>query len=349
MINKSNITFYLDKFSSGQLTDLEVDLLLTFIEAQGLPEDLSSDSDNVLDPNFKQSLRKSDPAFPVEFNLAGEKSEDLFLVAAIENQLNKSENIYFNNKRASDPSFEANYQAYKKTVLPIESHFFFGKNKLKKKSPLKILKPVYWTSVAATLLLLVWLTNETEGPVNTYSSENKNNIPKISTKKIAFTKANDKNNDFQNKKPHVNQSNLYSDYRDTCKKFNIQKPVIEVSSVELIPDSTVIERNYKESQIQNETAEYNYKANNTLPLIQESEISNNKHIESLTFGQYVTRQMNKVLFKKQKADKQDKYNVMTAVLKRTFNIDVKLKRTSGNEEKLTVTSLSIGKFKYEHN
>ena len=349
MINKSNITFYLDKFSSGQLTDLEVDLVLTLIEEQGLSEDLSSDSENVLDQNFKQSLRKSDPAFPVEFNLAGEKSEDLFLVAAIENQLTESENIYFNNKRASDPSFEANYQAYKKTVLPIESHFFFGKNKLKKKSGLKLLKPVYWTSIAASLLLFIWLTNETEDPVNTYSSENKNKTLKINTKKTVFTKANDKNNDFQNKKPFSNQSNLYSDYRDTCKKFNIQKPILVVSRVELKPDSVVFERNYVESKIQNETAEYKNKVNNTLPLLQESEISNNKQKEILTFGQYVTQQINKVLFKKQKADKQDKYNVMTAVLKRTFNIDVKLKRTPGKEEKIIVTSLSIGKFKYQHN
>jgi hypothetical protein len=83
--------------------------------------------------------------------------------------------------------------------------------------------------------------------------------------------------------------------------------------------------------------------------IPESEISNNKQIESLTFGQYVTQQINKVLFKKQKANKQDKYNVMAAVLKRTFNIDLKLKRTPGKEEKITVTSLTIGKFKYQHN
>ena len=349
MINKSNITFYLDKFSSGLLTDLEFDLLLNFIEEQGLPEELSSDTENILDQNFKQSLRKSDPAFPVEFNLTGEKSEDLFLVAAIENQLTESENIYFNNKRASDPSFEVNYQAHKKTVLPIESHFFIGKNKLKKKSPLKLLKPVYWTSIAASLLLLVWLTKETEGPANTYSSDNKDNTPKINTKKTAFTKATDKNNNFQDKKPFSSQSNLYSDYRDTCKKFNIQKPVMEVSRVELITDSTVIERNYVGSKIQNETTQYNYKANNTLPLIPESEISNYKQIESLTFRQYVTQQINKVLFKKQKANKQDKYNVMTAVLKRTFNIDLKLKRTPGKEEKITVTSLSIGKFKYQHN
>jgi hypothetical protein len=349
MINTSNISIYLSRLSSGKLTDEEFDSLLNYLDKLKVEEEKNSNNEPPLDKKFKQSLRKSDPAFPVEFNLAGEKSEDLFLVAAIENQLTESENIYFNNKRASDPSFEANYQAYKKTVLPIESHFFFGKNKLKKKSPLKLLKTVYWTSIAASLLLFIWLTNETEDPVNAYSSENKNKTLKINTKKTVFTKANDKNNDFQDKKPFSNQSNLYSDYRDTCKKFNIQKPILVVSRVELKPDSVVFERNYVESKIQNETAEYKNKVNNTLPLLQESEISNNKQKEILTFGQYVTQQINKVLFKKQKADKQDKYNVMTAFLKRTFNIDVKLKRTPGKEEKIIVTSLSIGKFKYQHN
>jgi hypothetical protein len=269
------------------------------------------------------------------------------LVAAIENQLTESERIYLNNKRASDQGFEKRYQAFKKTILPVDSFIFPEKKNLKKKSPFNVLKPIYWSSVAASLIFFVWLTNKTEKPIVTNLAENTNKTYRTSKEKHVNTNASVKNKNIQFKKGFISHSSQFSTVIDTNSEFPRQIIVIMTQENQSKKDSNIVENTQSERDIQNKMAK-KIRENIILPSTKPIDLSDNKKIESLTLGQFINRRVNKWLYRKQNPDKQDKYYALKTVLKRTLNIDVKLKKTPGKEEKLMLASLSIGKFKYEH-
>ena len=347
MINTSNISIYLSRLSSGELTDEEFDSLLNYLDKLKVEEEKNSNNEPPLDKKFKQSLRRSEPAFPVNFQIVDENSEELFLVAAIENQLTESERIYLNNKRASDQGFEKSYQAFKKTILPVDSFIFPEKKNLKKKSPFNVLKPIYWSSVAASLIFFVWLTNKTEKPIVTNLAENTNKTYRTSKEKHVNTNASVKNKNIQFKKGFISHSSQFSTVIDTNSEFPRQIIVIMTQENQSKKDSNIVENTQSERDIQNKMAK-KIRENIILPSTKPIDLSDNKKIESLTLGQFINRRVNKWLYRKQNPDKQDKYYALTTVLKRTLNIDVKLKKTPGKGEKLMLASLSIGKFKYEH-
>ena len=348
MINASNISIYLSKLSSGELSEEEFDLLLNYLEKSECQKEPYSDKEFVLDKNFKESLRKGDHAIPVNFSIVGENSEELFLVAAIENQLTEGERIYLNNKRASNQAFEKKYQVFKKTILPVDSFIFPEKKNLKKKYPFNVLKPIYWSSVAASLLFFVWFTNKTENPIVTNLEENTNNTYQTSKEKHANTDSSVKNKNTQFKKAFISDSSQFSAKNDTNSEFPHQFTVMITEDNSSKKDTNILESTQTERNIQNEVAKIKIRENNILPSTKPLDLSDNKNIESLTLGQFINRRVNKWLYRKQKPDKQDKYYALTTVLKRTLNIDIKLKKTPGEEEKLILASLSIGKFKYEN-
>jgi hypothetical protein len=347
MINTSNISIYLSRLSSGELTDEEFDSLLIYLDKLEAEEEENSNNEQILDEKFKQSLRRPEPAFPVNFQIIDENSEELFLVAAIENQLTESERIYLNNKRASDQGFEKRYQAFKKTILPVDSFIFLEKKNLKKKSPFNVLKPIYWSSVAASLLFFIWFTNKRENPIVTNLAENTNKSYRTSKEKHVNTKASVKNNNIQFKKAFISLSRQFSTVKDTNSAFPGQINVMMTQDNPSKKDSNIVESIQIERDIQNEVAK-KIRENIILPSTKPIDLSDNKKIESLTLGQFINRGVNKWLYRKQNPDRQDKYYTLTTVLKRTLNIDIKLKKTPGKEEKLMLSSLSIGKFKYEH-
>jgi hypothetical protein len=348
MINTSNISIYLSKLSSGELTEEEFDLLLNYLEKTESQKETYSDKEFVLDENFKESLRKVDPAFPVNFSIVGEISEELFFVAAIENQLTEGERIYFDNKLASDQEFEKKYQVFKKTILPVDSFIFPDKKNLKKKSSFNVLKPIFWSSVAASLLFYVWSTNKTENTIVTNLAEKTNKTYGTSKENHANTDPSVKNKNTQHKKALFSYSTRFSAKSDTNSRFPRQITAMITKDNASKKDTNIEESIQIDREIQNEVAENKIKENNILSSTKPLDLSEKKKIESLTLGQFINRRVNKWLYRKQKPDKQDKYYALTTVLKRTLNIDVKLKKTPGKEEKLMLTSLSIGKFKYEH-
>ena len=347
MINTSNISIYLSRLSSGELTDEEFDSLLNYLDKLEAEEEENSNNEQPLEKKFKQSLRRSEPAFPVNFQIVDENSEELFLVAAIENQLTESERIYLNNKRASDQGFEKKYQAFKKTILPVDSFIFPEKKNLKKKSPFNVLKPIYWSSVAASLIFFVWLTNKTEKPIVTNLAENTNKIYGTSKEKHANTNASVKNKNTQHKKALFSYSTRFSAKSATNSGFPRQFTAVITKDKASKKDTNIEESIQIDRDIQNEVAK-KIRENIILPSTKPIDLSDNKKIESLTLGQFINRRVNKWLYRKQNPDRQDKYYTLTTVLKRTLNIDIKLKKTPGKEEKLMLASLSIGKFKYEH-
>jgi hypothetical protein len=347
MINETNISVYLNKLSSGELTDQEFDLLLNYLEITEYQKETHYVEELVLDDSFKESLRKTDIVFPVNFCIDDENSEDLFLVAAIENQLTESERIYLNNKRASDQGFEKRYQALKKTILPVDSFIFLEKKKLKKKSPFNVLKPIYWSSVAASLLFFIWFTNKREKPIVTNIAENTNKTYRTSKEKPANTNASVKNNNIQFKKAFISHSSQFSTTKDTNSGFARQINTVMTQENQSKKDSNIVESTHIERDIPNEVSK-KIRENNILPSTQPIDLTDNKEIKSLTLGQFINRRVNKWLYRKQNPDKQDKYYALTTVLKRTLNIDIKLKKNPGKEERLMLASLSIGKFKYEH-
>lgn len=346
MINETNISVYLNKLNSGELTDQEFDLLFNYLEKSEFQKESYLEKDLILDENFKESLRKNDIIFPTNFYIDNENSEDLFLVAAIENQLTESEKIYLNNKCASDGRFEKKYQDYKKTILPIDSFFFPEKKNLKKTSPFKQLKPVFWSSVAASLLFFIWFTNKTENPIVTISS-----IPTNKTYRTGNEKPKNPtvtNNHSQFKKPIISFSSEISAKKDTHSTFIRQINGILAEDIPLKKDTVILKNNQFESKPQNIVADNKIIENNSAPVTKPFEISDNKKIESITIGQFINRRINKLVFKKEKPEIQDKYYTLTSILKWALNIDMKLKKSDDDEEKLILASLTIGKFKYEH-
>jgi hypothetical protein len=348
MINTSNISIYLSKLSSGELTEEEFDLLLNFLEKTESQKETYSDKEFVLDENFKESLRKVDPAFPVNFSIVGEISEELFFVAAIENQLTEGERIYFDNKLASDQEFEMKYQILKKTILPVDSFIFPEKKKLKQKSSFNILKPIFWSSVAASLLFFVWFTNKTEDPIVTNLAKNTDQTYRTNKEKHANSDSLVKNKNTQIKKALFYYSTRFSAKSDTNSEFPRKINDVITDDNASKKDTNIEESLQIDRDIQNEVAENKVIENDMRPSTKPIDLSEKKKIESLTLGQYINRRWNKWLYRKQNPDKQDKYYALTTVLKRTLNIDVKLKKTPGKEERLMLASLSIGKFKYEH-
>lgn len=347
MINETNISIYLARLSSGELTDEEFDSLLNYLNNLEVEGEKNSNNEQILDKKFKQSLRKSEPAFSVNFQIIDENSEELFLVAAIENQLTESERIYLNNKRASDQGFEKRYQAFKKTILPVDSFIFPEKKNLKKKTPINVLKPIYWSSVAASLLFFIWFTNKREKPIVTNIAENTNKTYRTSKENPANTNTSVKNNNIQFKKAFISHSSQFSTLKDTNSEFPHQINTVMTQENQSKKDSNIVESTHIKRNIPNEVAK-KIRENIALPSTQPIDLTANKEIESLTLGQFINRRVNKWLYRKQNPDKQDKYFALTRVLKRTLNIDIKLKKTPGKEERLMLASLSIGKFKYEH-
>jgi hypothetical protein len=346
MINETNISVYLNKLNSGELTDQESDLLFNYLEKSEFQKESYSEKDLILDENFKESLRKNDTVFPANFCIDDENSENLFLVAAIENQLTESEKIYLSNKCASDARFEKKYQDYKKTILPIDSFFFPEKKNLKKTSPFNLLKPILWSSVAASLLFFIWFTNKTENPIVATSSRTANKIYRTGNEKPKNSTVT--NNYTQFKKPIIFFSSEISAKKDTNSTFIRQINGILAEDIPLKKDTIVVKNNQFESIPQNIVAENKIKENNSAPITKPFEISDKKKIESLTIGQFMNRRINKLVFKKEKPGIQDKYYTLTTILKRALNVDMKLKKSAGDEEKLILASLTIGKFKYEH-
>jgi hypothetical protein len=346
MINETNISFYLKKLSSGVLTDEEFELLMIYLEKTEYQKETYSEEELILDENFKESLRKPDTASPSNFYIDNKNSEELFLVAAIENQLTEREKIYLNNKCASDGRFEKKYQDYKKTILPIDSFFFPEKKNLKKTSPFNLLKPVFWSSVAASLLFFIWFTNKTENPIVAISSRTANKIYRNGNEKPKNPTV--ANNHTQFKKPIISFSTQISAKKDTNSTFIRQINGILAEDIPLKKDTIIVKNNQFDSITQNRVADNKIKDNDSAPVTKPFEISDKKKIESITIGQFINRKINKLVFKKEKPEIQDKYYALTTILKRTLNVDMQLKKASGDEEKLILASLTIGKFKYEH-
>jgi hypothetical protein len=348
MINQSKISFLLEKFNSGKLSEKELDILLNYFENFKKEELENSDFDFKLDESFKNSLRKSDLLYPINFQIENEKSEELFFVAAIENQLTEEEKIYFNNKLASENQLKTKFEVYKKTILPNENEVFSDKNRLKKNSRIHKLSPFFWTTgVAASFFLFFWLTEAPKSKPVVVVNASKAKVINLKPKNIK-TKP---DNDSRIISVIPKKKNLRNQHQDFIDSVENSESKIGVGLVQILqPDSeskqdlkNIINENVipKEFEINNENAM------NKEGLSEEFIYSIQKE-NRLTWKQYLIRKFNKWVFNNPTPDRYDLANKAASLLVSTTGIKMEIEKQPEKEDKMFVSSISFGRFKYEH-
>jgi len=166
MITVENIEAYLLDYQEGNLSQQEISDLFQFIEQH--PE-FTADFDMEIIPidtsiqfENKDALKKDFVVKPNVFQELNENVTELLIVAKIENQLSDSEEIHFQESKKAIPTFEKEFQAYSKTIIPIDHSIFFKDKETLRKDrvivPIFTFRRIVSYAAAASVVLFIGYT-----------------------------------------------------------------------------------------------------------------------------------------------------------------------------------------------
>lgn len=154
-INRNNYEAYFLDYHEGTLDAGQVAELMLFLERNPqLKEEFESFEEITLEPagvvfSGKEELKKG------ENNKIGSGNYEEYFINSIENNLSGAEQQELQSFLQANPSLNAEYELYRKTILPAEKIVFTGKAALKRGTKVRPL--YYYVAAAASVLLAIGL------------------------------------------------------------------------------------------------------------------------------------------------------------------------------------------------
>ena len=344
MITKENIEAYLLDFQEGNLSQFEIKELMDFVamhpefnndlELESLPIDLS-----IQFPD-KANLKKELAIKPEVFRSLNENETELFIVAKIENELNKKEELHFNRALQADKNFEEQFIAYSKTIIPVVNSLIFeNKEQLKRTAslaPIFNFRRVISYAATASVVLFAGYLFFKSSPRGTEDEKtsHKKHLRKI--KKTPSIEPTESKESYQFAEELISFKPSLNIILDSTK--NVQKEVIP-SSTELMAQEIDSINNVK-----NENEDVALVSPIEVNPIQEM-IENPEQEETLTVKSFFIQRVNQVVFGMKDPNEDEKYASVSQRVSSATGISFDLKRRKNKEFHLKIGKFSIDRKK----
>jgi hypothetical protein len=341
MITKENIEAYLLDFHEGNLSQFEIKELMDFValhpvfkddlDIQPLPIDFSIEFSN------KESLKKTTAIKPLVFDSLHENEEELFIVAKIENELNATEELHFQHAIHSNLAFETQFQAYTKTIIPIDNSVLFeNKDELRK---VGVITPLFnfkralsYAAAASVLLFAGYLFFRTSPKVG---EEKKSAGIEKSKKEKQITP-----NSVEEKQESIQFAN---DFNTTIKsKVNSNDSLPKTNNSVVPHEAILVAQEVDSSKFTSENNNQDFAFVAPIETTNPVEESLSSKTETLTIKSYFVQKVNQVLFGKSNPSDEEKYASFSQKVSTATGIsfDFKRRKSRSNRE----FHLKIGKF-----
>jgi hypothetical protein len=348
MINEENIEAYLLDYQEGNLSNEEMLAVETYVLlhpefAADILEDPIVVDDSVIFEN-KEALKKETFIKPEIFAELNEKTEELFIVAKIENELTANEEVHFNNAIQSDANFDKEYSLYNKTLLvPNTSIEFNEKSNLKHLAIQPRVIPfrrIATYAAAASLLFIVgysiYQSQETIGTTTTLNSQTKKTIKKNKKTTILPTEQ------------VVPEKAVFAVFKASPIKIkSTSTDTIELTAPEII-EAPIYTSNIVEPK---DSIENNNEPENTIaqnPINSTLENSTIAKVDgTITVKKYFSQKVNEFIFGKKNPSEEEKYASISQRISSASGISFSFgKRNAKKGFHLKIGKLSIDRKKH---